>query len=132
MNNQTAESLGCTLVVTRIAPDDAGHITRSVHELIAAGADLIVTTAGMSVDPDDVTRKALTDAGLSDILYGMPVLPGPITFVGRIANVQVLGVQACALFFKTTVLALIRPRFLDGLRIPRLALPPLRTGCPCV
>lgn len=32
--------------------------------MLNAGADLIVTTAGLSVDPDDVTRAALAEGGL--------------------------------------------------------------------
>ena len=66
-----------------------------------AGVDLLVTTGGMSVDPGDVTRPALLEAGLMDMLYGMPVLPGAMAMVGRMAgpsgDIQVMGVPACAL-----------------------------------
>ena len=129
---QKAQALDCAIVGTRICPDDAPHITRAVHELIAAGADLIVTTAGLSVDPDDVTRKAMLDAGLTDALYGMPVLPGTMTLTGRIGNVQVLGVPACALFFKTTGLDLVLPRLLANVKITRLDLARLGHGGLCM
>ena len=73
--------------------------------------DVLVTTGGMSVDPGDVTRPALLEAGLTDMLYGMPVLPGAMAMVGRIetpeGGIQVMGVPACALFFKNTVFDLI-------------------------
>lgn len=129
---QKAKNLHCEVVASRIAPDDAAHISRSVAELIAAGADLIITTAGLSVDPDDVTRKALLDAGLSDVLYGMPVLPGTMTLVGRIGHVQVLGVPACALYYKTTGLDLILPRLLANAPISRLELARLGNGGLCM
>ena len=129
---QKAQALDCTVVGSRICPDEASHITRAVHELISAGADLIVTTAGLSVDPDDVTRKAMLDAGLTDALYGMPVLPGTMTLTGRIGNVQVLGVPACALFFKTTGIDLMLPRLLANVKITRLDLARLGNGGLCM
>ncbi|MEG2173155.1 MAG: FmdE family protein [Desulfovibrionaceae bacterium] len=129
---QKAQSLHCQVVASRIAPDDATHISRCVAELMDAGADLIITTAGLSVDPDDVTRKALMDAGLTDVLYGIPVLPGTMTLMGRIGTVQVLGVPACALFYKTTGLDLILPRLLANAPITRLELARLGNGGLCM
>ncbi len=129
---QKAEALQSTVVKTLFAPDDAEQITRAVHELMVAGADLIITTAGMSVDPDDVTRKGLMNAGLSDILYGMPVLPGTMTLVGRIGHVQILGVPACALYYKTTGIDLILPRLLAGQSITRLDLAQFGHGGLCM
>lgn len=129
---QKVKKLGCEVVASRISPDDAAHIQQSVAQLIAAGADLIITTAGLSVDPDDVTRKALLQAGLSDVLYGMPVLPGTMTLVGRIGNVQVLGVPACALYYKTTGLDLILPRLLAHAPLTRLELARLGNGGLCM
>lgn len=129
---QKAQNLNCAIVGTHIVPDEAPRITAAVQELMAEGADLIVTTAGMSVDPDDVTRKALLEAGLTDALYGMPVLPGTMTLTGRIGDVQVLGVPACALFFKTTGLDLMLPRLLAGVPITRLDLARLGHGGLCM
>lgn len=129
---QKAQNYACEVVKTIIAPDDAEVITRSVRELLAAGADLIVTTAGLSVDPDDVTRKGLMDAGLTDALYGMPALPGTMTLVGRIGQAQVIGVPACALFFKITAFDLLLPRLLAGVPITRLELAHVGNGGLCM
>lgn len=129
---QKAQRLRCTVVKTVIAPDDAPLITQGLRDLIKAGADLIVTTAGLSVDPDDVTRKALCDAGLSDMLYGVPVLPGAMSLVGRIGAVQVLGVPACALYFKTTALDLLLPRLLADVPITRADVAKLGNGGLCL
>ena len=72
-------------------------VTAAMRE---AGADLLITTGGLSVDPDDVTRQALVEAGLTDVLHGVPVLPGTMSLMGRIpgpqGDMQVLGVPACA------------------------------------
>lgn len=129
---QKAEHFDCTVVKTLIAPDETRRITDSVHELLAAGADLIVTTAGLSVDPDDVTREGLIRAGLTDVLYGMPVLPGTMTLTGRIGHAQVIGVPACALFFKTTGFDLMFPRLLANIPITRLDLARLGNGGLCM
>jgi formylmethanofuran dehydrogenase subunit E len=113
------ERLGSTVVGARIVPDDRAAIADGVRSLLDAGADLIVTTAGLSVDPDDVTRPALIDAGMTDALYGLPVLPGTMSLVGRIGRAQVLGVPACALFFKVTGFDLLLPRLLAGQTLTR-------------
>ena len=87
---QKAQQHHCEVVKTLFAPDDADLIVRGVRDLLDAGADFIVTTAGMSVDPDDLTRKGLTEAGLTDTLYGVPALPGTMTLIGRIGGAQII------------------------------------------
>ncbi len=126
------EHLGSEVVATAIAPDDRSAIVENVQTMLDAGVDLIVTTAGLSVDPDDVTRPALIDAGLSDFVYGAPVLPGAMTLVGRIGDVQVLGVPACALFYKTTSLDLLLPRLLAGCAVTRRDLARMAEGGFCL
>ncbi len=126
------EKLGCTVVKTAVTPDDTAMITKSVNELMDAGADLVVTTAGLSVDPDDVTRAGLVDAGLTDAVYGAPLLPGTMTLLGRIGSVQVMGVPACALFFKTTSFDLLLPRLLAGLSIRKIDLAAMGEGGFCL
>ncbi len=85
-----------------------------------------------------MTRKGLVDAGLADMLYGLPMLPGTMSLVGRIANeqaphpVQVLGVPACALFYKTTALDILLPRLLAGVEITRRDLAKLGEGGLCM
>lgn len=126
----------CDVVKTLVAPDDAAIISQSVRELLAAKADLVITTAGLSVDPDDVTRKGLSDAGLQDALYGVSALPGTMSLIGRIngenGSVQVLGVPACALFFKTTAFDLLLPRLLADVPVTRLDLARIGHGGLCM
>jgi formylmethanofuran dehydrogenase subunit E len=127
-----AEALGSTVVGEEFAPDERELIAAGVKKLLDRGADLIVTTAGLSVDPDDVTRCGLEDAGLTDTLHGVPLLPGAMTLIGRIGKTQVLGVPACALFFKTTSLDVLFPRLLAGAPITRLDLVRLAEGGVCL
>ncbi|ADU61391.1 MAG: trehalose-binding protein [Pseudodesulfovibrio sp.] len=125
-------NLGCEVTKTDIVPDDRETITASARAMLDAGCDLIVTTAGMSVDPDDVTRTALVDAGLRDALYGVPMLPGTMTLVGRLGSAQIIGVPACALFYKTTSLDVILPRLLAGQTLTRRMLARLGEGGFCM
>ena len=111
------EQLGSQLVASRIVPDDRDAIKEGVAAIEQAGADLLITTGGLSVDPDDVTRAALVEAGLCDVLHGAPVLPGAMSLVGRLGGMQVIGVPACALYFKTTLFDALLPRLLAG-RMP--------------
>ena len=67
-----------------IVPDDRRAIGEAVRELLDCGIDLLVTTAGLSVDPDDLTRQGLVEAGATDLLYGAPILPGAMTLLARI------------------------------------------------
>lgn len=110
---------GCEVLHSEIVPDEFEPIKNGVENCLKAGVDLIVTTAGLSVDPDDITRKALVEAGLTDYTFGFPVLPGAMSLVGRIRTAQVLSVPACALFHKITAADLLLPRLLAGLSITR-------------
>jgi formylmethanofuran dehydrogenase subunit E len=126
------EALGGSVVAAVTVPDDRAAVAEGVAKLLAAGADLIVTTAGLSVDPDDVTRLGLDDAGLADAVHGMPILPGAMAIVGHIGDVDVIGVPACALFHRTTSFDLLLPRVLAGVRITRREMAGLAEGAMCL
>jgi formylmethanofuran dehydrogenase subunit E len=126
------EHYGCEVLQTRIVPDDCGAISKAVQELVACNIDLLVTTSGLSVDPDDVTRQGLLDAGVTDVLYGMPVAPGAMTLVARLGQVQVIGVPAGALYYKTTGFDLLLPRLLAGQFPTREDLAQLGHGAFCL
>jgi len=140
-------------------PDDEKMIGDRLAELIDAGADLLITTGGMSVDPDDVTRFAISRLGVVDMTYGSAVLPGAMFLVaylekkpgGRSRKAQdeaktnnagqktycpehipILGIPACAMYHKTTVLDLILPRILAGDKIGRRELSDLGHGGLCM
>ncbi|MHB8880583.1 MAG: molybdopterin-binding protein [Thermodesulfovibrionales bacterium] len=82
------EAMDGEIVGTYYAPDDEAFIEARLRELINAGADLLITTGGMSVDPDDVTRFAIRSLGATEMTYGSAVLPGAMFLVGYIAKEQ--------------------------------------------
>lgn len=126
-----AESLGSEILVVRFAPDEKEAIAGEIGYCLAQGADLIVTSGGMSVDPDDVTREAIVLAGATDVVYGTPVLPGAMFLCGRIGERPVLGLPACGMYHKITVFDLVLPRILTGQKIGRRELAELGHGGLC-
>jgi len=123
--------LGSEVAMVGFAPDDISLIAEEIKKCIDAGAELIVTSGGMSVDPDDVTRMGIKAAGAESAEYGAPVLPGAMFLVGKIGDVPVLGVPACGMFHSITVLDLILPRVLIGESIGREELAALGHGGLC-
>ncbi|HIP83489.1 MAG TPA: molybdopterin-binding protein [Desulfocapsa sulfexigens] len=113
------EQLGSEVISVTFAPDDIDTIAEAIINAIGAGADLIITSGGMSVDPDDVTRMGIEKAGATDCYYGTPILPGAMFLSGRIGDIPVLGLPACGMFHKITIFDLILPRILVGEQIGR-------------
>lgn len=126
------EEFGGELVGVYYAPDDQAFITDRLRELLNAGANLLITTGGMSVDPDDVTRFAIRDLGAADITYGSAVLPGAMFLVAYIGEVPILGIPACGMYAKTTIFDLVLPRVLTGEKIGRRELAELGHGGLCM
>lgn len=126
------EYFNCNIIYSETVPDDRSVIAKTIKKMLRNNVDLIITTAGLSVDPDDVTRLGLLDAGLEDFLYGAPILPGAMTLLGKINGVQVIGVPACALYFKTTSFDLILPRTLANQKISRQDLANMAEGGFCL
>ncbi|NDV26843.1 FmdE family protein [Desulfovibrio sp. JC010] len=126
------QALGCEVIRSVIKPDNREEIRDAALSLMEDGCDLLITTAGMSVDPDDVTRHGLVDAGVSDLLYGAPVLPGTMLLLAKAGNARVIGVPACALFFKTTSLDLVLPKVIAGQEITRSDLASFADGGYCM
>jgi molybdenum cofactor synthesis domain-containing protein len=156
------QAYGGEVVGTYYAPDDETFIEERLKELIDAGADLLITTGGMSVDPDDVTRFAIRRLGAGEISYGSPVLPGAMFLVayllksevrsmnaevrinskeenlvsGQCAEesemIPVLGIPACGMYSNITIFDMILPRVLAGERIGRRQLAELGHGGLCL
>ena len=61
--------------------DDMEQITADILKFIEEGADMVVCSGGMSVDPDDRTPGAIKATGTRIVSYGAPVLPGAMMLV---------------------------------------------------
>lgn len=106
------EALGSKILRQIIVDDNIEMIADAITMLIAEGADLIATTGGMSVDPDDVTPAGIRKAGGSVLTYGAPVLPGAMFLLAGINDIPVVGLPACVMYYRTSIFDLIVPRLL--------------------
>lgn len=114
---EKASSFGLDNPQIIFATDDAGVIADGIKKLADSGCSLIVVTGGMSVDPDDVTPQAIRMTGAQIVKYGAPVLPGAMFLLAYLKDVPVVGLPACGMFFRTTVLDVILPRLLAGEKV---------------
>ena len=124
-------ALGSAVAAVEFAPDDAATVSRTIRCLLKRGCDLILLSGGMSVDPDDVTRQGIRLAGATEMHYGAAVLPGAMFLVAYLGEVPLLGVPACGLYHRITVLDLVLPRILAGERIGKAELAFLGHGGLC-
>ena len=113
------EAYGLSVLGVKFCPDDQDFIRKALEEALSTGAELVLVTGGMSVDPDDVTRHAISSLGVEDLTYGSPVLPGAMFLVAYRDGVPILGIPACGMYFRITVLDLVLPRLICGERIRR-------------
>jgi molybdopterin molybdotransferase len=87
-----------------IAPDNVEALGRLTGE--ARGADLLVTTGGVSVGEHDLVRSALGDRGLSLDFWKIAMRPGKPLLFGTIGDTPILGLPGnpvsslvCAIVF---------------------------------
>jgi hypothetical protein len=107
-------AFGCQIDRKINVPDQEKRIAGAIREMLEGGSEMIITTGGMSIDPDDVTRKGIRRAGARVIFYGTPVLPGAMFLYARIGKIPVLGLPACVFYHPVTLFDLILPLILAG------------------
>lgn len=130
--NEKFQRLGSSVLRQIFVPDDVSQIAGAINSLLAAGADIIVTTGGMSVDPDDVTPAGIRAAGGQIVTYGAPTLPGAMFMLAYFGEVPVLGLPGCVMYHKSTIFDLVVPRLLSGEKLSRKDITRLGHGGLCL
>jgi len=123
---------GCELLEQVFVPDDAAEITRAIQTLVEKGAEMIYTTGGMSVDPDDVTPVGIRQTGAEMITHGAPVFPGAMLVVAYLGDVPILGLPGGIMFVKTSVLDVVMPKILAEEKISKRDIAKLGLGGLCL
>ncbi len=123
---------GLDLMGKRVVRDDVGLIRDAILELIDAGSEIIVTTSGLSVDPDDLTKEGVEATGARVISYGAPVFPGAMFLVARLKGRYILGAPACVYFNTHTMLDILLPRIMAGERVTAASVRKLALGGLCL
>ena len=117
----------------KIVNDESNMIVNAINELKKNGADLIICTGGMSVDPDDLTPSAIRDSGAKIVSYGAPVLPGAMFLLGYFEDgTPVMGLPGCVMYAKATIFDLILPRVAAGVKITKKDIARMGNGGLCL
>jgi molybdenum cofactor synthesis domain-containing protein len=123
---------GGSVVEQLFASDSVDMIIESIQALMAKHVDLILTTGGMSVDPDDVTPEAIRRSGANVVTYGAPVLPGAMFMIAYLNSIPILGLPGCVMYSTTSIFDLIFPRILAGETISKEEIIDLGYGGLCL
>ena len=121
------------VIFHEIYDDDHEKITAGCLEAIEQGADMVICTGGMSVDPDDKTPLAIKNTGAEIISYGAPVLPGAMFLLSYYnGKIPILGLPGCVMYAKRTIFDIVLPRIMADDRISAEELASLGEGGLCL
>lgn len=121
----------CTVIGAKICDDNTDMICCAAESFIAQGADIVIFSGGMSVDPDDVTQAAIGQLGAEIVSYGVPSQPGNMTLVAYLGDVALLGVPGAAVSLPTTVFDVLLPQVFAGEKFTKQQLVNLAEGGLC-
>ncbi|MEA4892565.1 MAG: molybdopterin-binding protein [Peptococcaceae bacterium] len=109
LSSYPAKILGVTF-----CDDDPDMLDKAARQYLDQGADLIIFTGGMSVDPDDLTPTAIKNTGARIVTQGVPSQPGNMFMLGYLGDAALIGVPGAAIHAKTTVLDVVLPQLFTG------------------
>ena len=122
--NYPGEILG-----VKLCDDDLGMIAAAAKGFLEAGADFLIFTGGMSVDPE--TPSAIRQLGAEIVTHGVPSQPGNMTLVAYLGSCAILGVPGAAISMPTTMFDVLLPQIYTGDRLTKQDLVNLGEGGLC-
>ena len=111
------EEAGMEVLGNVLCDDDSQMVTDAINDWIGKGAEFVVCTGGMSVDPDDRTPLSIRNATDEVITYGAPVLPGAMFMLAYKGEIPVVGLPGCVMYARRTIFDLVLPRIAAGERL---------------
>ena len=124
--------IGSQLVEQIFVDDNIEDIKNAILDFKNKGMDLILTSGGMSVDPDDLTPVGIRESGAEIVSYGAPVLPGAMCLVAYLDSTPVIGLPGCVMYAKVSIFDLLLPKIMAGIRINRSDIVRLGHGGLCM
>ena len=112
-------------------PDDLDMILAAIDDFKARGAELILLTGGMSVDPDDLTPSAIRSCGARMVTQGVPFQPGNMLTIAYLGDTTLVGVPGASMHSPVTSLDVFLPRIFAGIEITPGEIPGFGEGGFC-
>lgn len=129
---EKVKELDGELLEIRYTPDYQDRIMEEIGYFIDKGVDLVMVSGGMSVDADDITPLAIRGVVDELVTYGSPVLPGAMFMLGYKGKTSVIGIPACGMFHRITVLDLVLSRIFAGEKLSKRDISRLGHGGLCM
>lgn len=128
---QKLSAYPCEILGVTFCDDDLDMIVSAAGNFLKQGADFLIFTGGMSVDPDDLTPTAISQLGADVVSYGLPSQPGNMTLVAQMGNTAILGVPGAAIHRPVTLLDVLLPQIFAGIPFTKQELIRLGNGGLC-
>ena len=119
------------IIGVKICDDEPDMILDSAKTLLNKGADMLIFTGGMSVDPDDLTPTAIRNLGAEIISHGIPAQPGNMTLLAYLGDIPIMGVPGAAISLPTTMFDVLLPQTFTNLKLTKHDLVNLGDGGLC-
>lgn len=126
MKKYPSEIMGVT-----ICDDNLDMIVDAAKQYLENGADLLIFTGGMSVDPDDLTPTAVQQLGADIVTHGVPAQPGNMTLVAYLNDIPILGIPGAAISLPTTMFDVLLPQVFADEKLTKKDLIGLADGGLC-
>lgn len=114
-----------------VCDDDLDMLVDAARGFLQKGADFLIFSGGMSVDPDDLTPTAIRRLGCEVISHGVPSQPGNMTLMAYLGDIPVMGVPGAAIHLPTTIFDAMLPQVFCGARFTKRELIGLGDGGLC-
>ena len=114
-----------------VCDDDLDMLVNTARGFLARGADFLIFSGGMSVDPDDLTPSAIRRLGCEVVTHGVPSQPGNMTLMAYLGDVPVMGVPGAAISLPTTIFDVMLPQVFAGVKFTHEELINLGDGGLC-
>ena len=88
------DKYGWKIVYKEIVPDDSEKEIQAIMKARESGAEAIIVTGGMSVDPTDQTPGAIRKLGARVLSYGIPIKPTTMTILSIWKGLPLFGISA--------------------------------------
>jgi hypothetical protein len=97
--------------------NEPARVAESIEAFIAAGADLILTGGGDTIDPLDAALLALDRVNATIVKFGAPVHPGSMFWLAYRGTTPIFNLASCSMYSRATSADLVLPWIMAGERV---------------